>query len=173
MNPDEATSLKQLFLSMLPKDGGIVVGTVTKESPLTIQIENDEKLEISGSALLVPRNLTDYQVKVDIALADGKIDSNTHVGGAHGHKFQLNRFERRTGNRHRRLPVSRAHKDEPKGDYHKVESSKESAHIHSLKTFSIESGLLTVYNALKTGESVYLLRFNDGKSYYALERAIV
>ena len=88
MNPDEATSLKQLFLSMLPKDGGIVVGTVTKESPLTIQIENDEKLEISGSALLVPRNLTDYQVKVDIALADGKIDSNTHVGGAHGHKFQ-------------------------------------------------------------------------------------
>ena len=38
MNPDEATSLKQLFLSMLPKDGGIVVGTVTKESPLTIQI---------------------------------------------------------------------------------------------------------------------------------------
>ena len=64
-------------------------------------------------------------------------------------------------------------KDEPKGDYHKVESSKESAHIHSLKTFSIESGLLTVYNALKTGESVYLLRFNDGKSYYALERAIV
>lgn len=37
----------------------------------------------------------------------------------------------------------------------------------------IESGLLTVYNALKTGESVYLLRFNDGKSYYALERAIV
>ena len=128
MNPEDATSLKQLFLSMLPKNGGIVVGTVTKESPLTIQIENDEKLEISGSALLVPRNLTDYQVKVDIALADGKIDSNTHVGGAH---------------------------------------------IHSLKTFSIESGLLTVYNALKTGESVYLLRFNDGKSYYALERAIV
>ena len=95
MNPDEATSLKQLFLSMLPKDGGIVVGTVTKESPLTIQIENDEKLEISGSALLVPRNLTDYQVKVDIALADGKIDSNTHVGGAHGHKFQL--FDSRGG----------------------------------------------------------------------------
>ena len=95
MNPDEATSLKQLFLYMLPKDGGIVVGTVTKESPLTIQIENDEKLEISGSALLVPRNLTDYQVKVDIALADGKIDSNTHVGGAHGHKFQL--FDSRGG----------------------------------------------------------------------------
>lgn len=172
MNPDEATSLKQLFLSMLPKDGGIVVGTVTKESPLTIQIENDEKLEISGSALLVPRNLTDYQVKVDIALADGKIDSNTHVGGAHGHKFQLN--DSRGG------PVTgivgcpfEGAKDEPNGDYHKVESGKESAHIHSLKTFSIESGLLTVYNALKTGESVYLLRFNEGKSYYALERAIV
>lgn len=172
MNPDEATSLKQLFLSMLPKDGGIVVGTVTKESPLTIQIENDEKLEISGSALLVPRNLTDYQVKVDIALADGKIDSNTHVGGAHGHKFQL--FDSRGGGVTGLVgcPLE-GDKDKPVGDYHKVESSKESAHIHSLKTFSIESGLLTVYNALKTGESVYLLRFNDGKSYYALERAIV
>ena len=94
------------------------------------------------------------------------------MGGAHGHKFQLNDS--------RGVPVTgivgcpfEGAKDEPKGDYHKVESSKESAHIHSLKTFSIESGLLTVYNALKTGESVYLLRFNDGKSYYALERAIV
>ena len=135
MNPDEATSLKQLFLSMLPKDGGIVVGTVTKESPLTIQIENDEKLEISGSALLVPRNLTDYQVKVDIALADGKIDSNTHVGGAHGHKFQL--FDSRGGGVTGLVgcPLE-GDKDKPVGDYHKVESSKESAHIHSLKTFS-------------------------------------
>ena len=58
MDPEQATSFKQLFMSMLPNDGGIVVGTVTSESPLTIKIENDEKLEISGSALLVPRNLT-------------------------------------------------------------------------------------------------------------------
>ena len=103
---------------------------------------------------------------------DGKIDSNTHVGGAHGHKFQL--FDSRGGGVTGLVgcPLE-GDKDKPVGDYHKVESSKESAHIHSLKTFSIESGLLTVYNALKTGESVYLLRFNDGKSYYALERAIV
>ena len=64
-------------------------------------------------------------------------------------------------------------KDQPEGDYHKVESSKASAHIHSLQTFVIEGALMTVYNALKVGESVYLLRFNNGKSYIALERAIV
>ena len=111
-------------------------------------------------------------MKVDIALADGKIDSNTHVGGVHGHKFQL--FDSRGGGVTGLVGCPfEGDKDKPVGDYHKVESSKESAHIHSLKTFSIESGLLTVYNALKTGESVYLLRFNDGKSYYALERAIV
>ena len=80
MDPEQATSFKQLFMSMLPNDGGIVVGTVTSESPLTIKIENDEKLEISGSALLVPRNLTDYQTRIDISLAGGKIDSNTHIG---------------------------------------------------------------------------------------------
>lgn len=53
MNPDEATSLKQLFLSILPKDGGIVVGTVTKESPLTIQIPDDAKFkaEVTNNAL--------------------------------------------------------------------------------------------------------------------------
>lgn len=72
MDPEQATSLKQLFMSMFPNDGGIVVGTVTSESPLTIKIENDEKLEISGSALLVPRNLTDYQTRIDISLAGGK-----------------------------------------------------------------------------------------------------
>ena len=88
MDPEQATSFKQLFMSMLPNDGDIVVGTVTNES-------------------------------------------------------------------------------------HKVESSKASAHIHSLQTFVIEGALMTVYNALKVGESVYLLRFNNGKSYIALERAIV
>ena len=42
MDPEQATSFKQLFMSMLPNDGGIVVGTVTSESPLTIKIENDK-----------------------------------------------------------------------------------------------------------------------------------
>lgn len=172
MDPENATSFKQLFMAMLPKDGGIVVGTVTKENPLTIKIENDEKLEISGSALLVPRNLTDYQTRIDISLAGGKIDSNTHTGGAHGHSFEL--VDSRGGKVSGTVgcPIEGA-PDKPEGDYHKVESSKTSAHIHSLKTFIIEGALMTVYNALKVGESVYLLRFNDGKSYIALERAIV
>ena len=172
MDPEQATSFKQLFMSMLPNDGGIVVGTVTSESPLTIKIENDEKLEISGSALLVPRNLTDYQTRIDISLAGGKIDSNTHIGGAHGHDFDL--LDSRSGKVSGIIgcPYEGA-KDQPEGDYHKVESSKASAHIHSLQTFVIEGALMTVYNALKVGESVYLLRFNHGKSYIALERAIV
>lgn len=172
MDPEQATSFKQLFMSMLPNDGGIVVGTVTSESPLTIKIENDEKLEISGSALLVPRNLTDYQTRIDISLAGGKIDSNTHIGGAHGHGFDL--LDSRSGKVSGIIGCPyEGTKDQPEGDYHKVESSKASAHIHSLQTFVIEGALMTVYNALKVGESVYLFRFNNGKSYIALERAIV
>lgn len=38
MDPEQATSFKQLFMSMLPNNGGIVVGTVTNESPLTIKM---------------------------------------------------------------------------------------------------------------------------------------
>ena len=108
----------------------------------------------------------------DISLAGGKIDSNTHIGGAHGHDFDL--LDSRSGKVSGIIgcPYEGA-KDQPEGDYHKVESSKASAHIHSLQTFVIEGALMTVYNALKVGESVYLLRFNNGKSYIALERAIV
>ena len=43
-------------------------------------------------------------------------------------------------------------------------------HINHLRTFTLTKGAMTVYNALKAGEMVYLLRYNDGKKYYILDR---
>lgn len=43
-------------------------------------------------------------------------------------------------------------------------------HVHHLETFNLYKGTITVFNALKVGEIVYLLRYNDGKKYYILDR---
>ncbi len=43
-------------------------------------------------------------------------------------------------------------------------------HSHALETFHIYSVEMTVYNALKVGEKVHILSFNQGKQYYVLDR---
>lgn len=43
-------------------------------------------------------------------------------------------------------------------------------HSHKLKTFSVRDGVLMIHNALKKGDTVYLLAFNNGKQYYILDR---
>lgn len=43
-------------------------------------------------------------------------------------------------------------------------------HVHHLETFNLYKGTITVYNALKVGDMVYLLRYNDGKKYFILDR---
>ena len=151
-NPNEATGLKQLFQGMVPEGTTIVNGTVVSTSPLSIRIENDEKLVVSGSVLLVPRNLTDWQTKVDISLAGGKINSVTiQWQGRHGHTSDGIAYPGSD------LEVGAIHKD---GD-----------HQHKLSTFIIEGALMTVYNALQVDETVYLLKFNNGKNYLVLDRA--
>lgn len=43
-------------------------------------------------------------------------------------------------------------------------------HVNHLKTFNLYKGTITVYNALKVGDMIYLLRYNDGKKYFILDR---
>lgn len=52
---DNSTSLKQLIQQLMPKQPGIILGRVTKENPLTIQAENDEKLILSKSNTIISR----------------------------------------------------------------------------------------------------------------------
>lgn len=44
------------------------------------------------------------------------------------------------------------------------------AHAHTLASFTVRNGTLTVHNALKAGDTVYLLAYNNGKQYYILDR---
>ena len=43
-------------------------------------------------------------------------------------------------------------------------------HVNHLRTFNLYKGTITVYNALKVGDIIYLLRYNDGKKYFILDR---
>lgn len=48
--------------------------------------------------------------------------------------------------------------------------SGDGTHSHALASFNIYGASLKVHNALKVGDMVYLLSFNEGKKYYVLDR---
>lgn len=133
---DTPESIKGLIQSFTrSEDGSVIEAKVIAVSPLKVQATNDDKLILNAASLVVPRHLTDYTTKMTYALADGSLDSQTYVDGAHGGHVG--------------------------GD---------GTHVNHLKTFTLTKGTITVYNALKVGEIIYLLRYNDGKKYYILDR---
>lgn len=58
----EPTGIKQLFQQMIPDGPSVKEGIVTSTSPLSVTLKNDTKMILSANSLIVPRNLTDYQV---------------------------------------------------------------------------------------------------------------
>jgi hypothetical protein len=145
------TSLKQLFAGLVPEGAGVVEGTVTSIKPLSITLVNDAKMTLSAASLVVPRHLTDYEVEVDLKLSSGAISSTTKTGqGEHAHSG---------GNHEGHISGNGSHSH-----------SGDGTHVHSLSSFSLTSGILTVHNGLTVGDSVFLLRYSDGKRYYVLDR---
>ncbi len=79
--PGEQTSIKAIFQGMADGASGgftILQGTVTKTSPLQIQITNDEKLILNQNNTYIPRHLTDYKTEVTV-------EWHTEVAAAHTH----------------------------------------------------------------------------------------
>lgn len=146
-----AESLKQMIQHMYPDGPTVVEGYVISDNPLKITLTNDSKIILTEKSLIIPHHLTDYQIGVDLELATGTITAktkqnegkHTHDGGAHGG--------------HESGDGSHTH---PEGG----------AHVHNLKTFSLQSGVLKIYNGLKAGDFVEMLSFGNGKQYYVLDR---
>lgn len=53
---DNPTSIKELMQRMLPKGNDIVIGRIISESPVRVQVINDEKLTLLP---IVPQRLSD------------------------------------------------------------------------------------------------------------------
>lgn len=152
-NPAEATSLKQLLQGIQVKDMTLLQGKVIQESPLKIQAVNDEKLVITEEIAIVPRHLSNYTATCDVWLgSSGTIDSITQTDGEHSHS-------------------GGTHEGHASGDGSHTHSG-DGTHAHSQKTFNIETANITIYNALKAGEMVHLLAFDNGKKYYILDRVV-
>ncbi len=65
-NPAEANSIKGLIQGLIPDPGGVVQGIVKSVSPLSVQVEGDEKLLLNATTLILPKHLTNYMVQVTI-----------------------------------------------------------------------------------------------------------
>lgn len=154
MEIQEPTSLKELFQGMVPESMGVVQGKVVSASPLKIQVVNDEKLVLAANLICLPRHLSDYTTTCDIRLDKGSIDSRTRFDGTHPHGS--------SGEHGGHVSGSGAHEH----------PETEGAHVNYLETYNIYGATIKVHNALKLGEIVYLLSFNEGKKYYVLDREV-
>lgn len=67
----EATSLRQMFQSMVPDPVAVIQAVVISTNPLMVQAVNDDKLVLGSGLLCVPAHLSDYTVTVDISGGGG------------------------------------------------------------------------------------------------------
>lgn len=155
-NPEESTSIKGLFQGLIPDSCGVIQGTVTSVSPLAIRVVNDDKLTLNASILIVPKHLTNYTATVDIVQGNGAVSSSTKKDGGHTHDYS----------------GSTDNGGEPSHKHSYDGTTGTANHSHSLASFNIYKATMTVYNALKVGEKVHLLSFDNGKKYYVLDRVV-
>ena len=179
MDTHEPCSIKGLFQGLVPEAMEIIRGRVTSTSPLQIQAVNDEKLTIHGNIMRLPKHLTDYTTTCDIS--GGEFDSQTTEDGEHTHATTDS-----GEHRHPEIQSSGEHTHEPEieeesgahthpaiensGHHSHGNTEEGGSHSHNLKTFSITGATIKMYNALRVGEIVFILSFNDGKTYYVLDR---
>ena len=148
------TSLKAMIQTLTGNDTGALQGTVISTDPLRIQMLNDDKHIITENIIIVPRHLTDYETTVDIELKNGSVESITSESGSHTHGYS---------------GITEAAGD-PLHSHTYAGTTDPNTHSHPIETFNIYGAKMTVYNALKEGETVHLLPLNDGKKYYVLDR---
>ena len=148
---EESKSLKGIFQGMMPANAEIMQGNVISVSPLKIQMVNDEKLIINERIRVVPRHLSDYTTEATFTVGKGTLTSVTTTSGSHQH----------SGGTH-------GGHDGGNGSHEHVGGT----HSHPLSTYTLDHGTLTVWNALKVGEMVYVLSLNNGKLYYVLDRVV-
>ena len=147
----EQTSLKGLIQGMIPDSMGVVMGKVVSASPLKIQVVNDDKLLLTENLICLPRHLSDYTTTATFTVGRGSLNSVTTVSGNHEH----------SGGSHGGHTGGSGEHEHGAGP-----------HNHPLASFTLTQGTLTVHNALRVGETVYLLSFNEGKKYYVLDREV-
>ncbi len=150
-NTQKPTSLKGLIQSLQIKDMDIIQGIVISENPLKIQVIGDEKLILTQNIICLPRHLTDYKTTVDIMANGDTISGESQTASSGGHTH--------TGGEHE------GHQNN--GGSHTHTGGE---HSHGIDVLNVKRAEMTVYNALKISDIVFILSFNRGAKYYILDR---
>lgn len=150
---NDPTSIKELFQGLIPDAVSPLQGKVTSVSPLQIQVDNDDKLTLNASILIVPRHLTNYTATVDIVQGLGTVTGNTAEDGSHAHNYS-------------------GTASGESGDVDYSGTTEAQTHQHDLAAANFYGATMTVYNALKVGDKVHLLSLNKAKKYYILDRVV-
>lgn len=126
-------------------------GKVVSTSPLKVQITN--LLTIPESMLVVPQNLTDYDVYVSLDWVTETVPNHTHQYGGSTE------------------PRSGGGGDESFASHsHSYSGTTQGAGMHDHSLISRKNKVMTIHNALKVGDKVALLRKQGGQSYFILDR---
>ena len=171
MSMQEETSIKEILKNMVPEAMEIVQGKVISSSPLLIQVVNDEKLVLNENTICLPRHLCDHTIKIDIELSGGSIYSHTFTDGQHPHG-QSGEHPHGTSGEHAGHEGGDGAHSHPSAEGTHGHPDSEGAHVNWLQDFNIYGATIKLYNALKYGETVYMLSFNHGKKYYVLDREV-
>lgn len=138
---ERKTGITQALGDMYGSGFNVVEGIVLSPKPLQIKLVNNEKMVLDSDITTIPRHLTDYKTKITIPLASGaQLVAPTTEENAHSHSC-------------------------PDGG-----TSTVGAHKHSLVSLKVVETEAIIHNGLKKDDVVVLLGYNNGKSYYILDR---
>ena len=123
----------------------VMFGTITNENPLTVLVE--QKMELTGETLIVPKSLTDYEVNIEIDTATESTSTNTK------HTHQVNYIDSTINGSSNKTATSEI------GEF-------DNTHSHAVKG----TKTITIYNALKKGDKVILIRQQGGQKFLILDK---
>lgn len=139
----------------------IIFGTVTSTSPLNINVE--QKINLTKEFLILTKNVIDYEVDVSINWST----ENKSLNGNHSHDISGE------------ISVNSSASVNPNPDNVSIsinndvnsllavdEQSLELAHAHNI----IGKKTLIIHNALKDGDKVILIRQQGGQKYVVLDK---
>lgn len=128
----------------------LTFGTVTSTSPLKIKV--DQKITLGKKQLIVPQHLTDYSVDVDVSW---ETESRDITATATTTIDEVVLKDKDDKEQFRFTPKAKT-------------TVNPSAHKHGING----KKKITFHNALKTGDSVALMREQGGQRYLIIDKVV-
>ena len=179
MNFNESTSIKELLQGIAGNDIEIIIGLVTSgdTGPLEIEVIGDPKLILNESTVVIPWHLTDYRTwfSFDSPAIKQKIDIYDRP-----EKEELPQAPWAGEEPHPRRPD-----DTPPPEIEQTtDITFQKKRYENTRSLQDDQGNappqvclpafheVTVYNALRKDDLLYVLQFNRGKKYFILDRVL-